>query len=337
MIKKLLHAFLRSRHRIKKPVPTPGISTLRLAVIGTGKLGTRHAAMYATLPGVELVGVCDVIEHRAKETAHQCHTRAFKDYRELLGLVDAASIVVPSSHHYAISKDFLENGVHLLIEKPITTTLEDADDLIRTAQEKDAIIQVGHIERFNGAIRKIKEIVKNPRFIECHRLGPYDPRVADVGVTLDLMIHDIDIILDIIHSPIYSVDAVGACILSKTEDIANARIRFQNRSVCDVTASRVTRDVMRKIRIFQDNAYISLDYVKQQAAIYTKNGSQIHHQHIDIAKSNSLQEELKDFVDCVRTHKRPLVSGEEGRAALALALQIVRQIHDQSPLRQNNY
>ncbi len=206
--------------------------TLKIAVIGAGKLGSRHAEVYSKLPGIELVGVCDIIDHRAKETAHHCRTKAYKDHRELLGHVDAASIVVPSSKHRAISKDFLENNVHLLIEKPITTTLAEADELLAIAKEKNLIIQVGHIERFNSAIRAIKNIIKVPRFIECHRLGPYDPRVTDVGVTLDLMIHDIDIVLDLVKSPIKFVDAVGANILSKTEDISNARIRFENNSVC---------------------------------------------------------------------------------------------------------
>ena len=172
----------------------------------------------------------------------------------------------------------------------------------------------------------MKHVIKRPRFIECHRLGPYDPRVADTGVTLDLMIHDIDIVLDLVQSPVQSVDSVGAYILSKTEDIANARIRFVNNTVCDLTASRVTKDVMRKIRVFQDDAYISLDYVTQEAQIYTREDGHIHHKKIDITKSDSLKEELTDFIDCVRTRKRPLVSGIEGRDALALALQISQQI-----------
>ncbi len=301
---------------------------LKVAVIGTGKLGARHAEVYSKLPGITLVGVCDIIDSRAKETAHHLKIKSFHDYRDLLKKVDAASIVVPSHAHYAISKDFLLNGVNLLIEKPITTTLEEADALLDLAKEKNLIIQVGHIERYNSAIRAIKNVIKVPRFIECHRLGPYDPRVVETGVTLDLMIHDIDIVLDLVKSPIQSVDAVGAFILSKTEDIANARIRFENRSVCDLTASRVTKDVMRKIRIFQDDAYISLDYVTQEAVIYTKENGHIHHKTIDITKSDSLKEELSDFIDCVRHQKRPLVSGLEGRQALELALRISNQIKE---------
>ena len=305
---------------------------VKVAVIGAGKLGARHAAVYSKMSGIELVGVCDILEHRAKEVAAACKTRAFKDHRELLKLVEAASIVVPSQKHYEISKDFLNHNVHLLIEKPMTSTLEQADDLLRIASQGGLTIQVGHIERFNSAIRTIKGIIKAPRFIECHRLGPYDPRVVDVGVTLDLMIHDIDIVLDLVRSPIKSVDAVGAFIVSKTEDISNARIRFSNNAVCDLTASRVTPEVMRKIRIFQDDAYISLDYVKQEAEIYTKEHGHIHHKKIDITKSDSLKEELTDFIECIRHKKRPLVSGEEGREALALALRIAQQIKDeQSP------
>ena len=302
------------------------IKPIKVAVIGTGKLGSRHAEMYSKLPGVKLVGVCDVVESRAIETAIDCKTQAFSDYRKLLTEVDAASIVVPSHKHYEISKDFLQHGVNLLIEKPITTTLAQADKLLTLAKKNKVIVQVGHIERFNPAIRAIKSIIKSPRFIECHRLGPYDPRIAGVGVTLDLMIHDIDIVLDLVRSPIESVDAAGAFILSKTEDIANARIRFKNNSVCDLTASRVTTDVIRKIRIFQDNAYISLDYVTQEALIYKRENGFIQHKKIDIQKNNSLKEELSSFIDCVRTKKEPLVSGAEGRAALALALQISQQI-----------
>ncbi len=301
--------------------------SVRLAVIGSGKLGARHAEMYSKMSGVELVGICDIHENKAQETALKCKTKAFTDYRQLLSIVDAASIVVPSHKHHQISKDFLENKVHLLIEKPITTKLEDADDLLVLAKKNNCTIQVGHIERFNSAIRTIKGIIRNPRFIECHRLGPYDPRVADVGVTLDLMIHDIDIVLDLVKSPVKHIDSVGACILSKTEDIANARVRFENHAVCNMTASRVTPDIQRRIRIFQDNAYISIDYVSQEAQIYTKDNGSIHHKKIDITKSDSLKEELTDFIDCIHSQKRPLVSGEEGREALAVALEISKQIH----------
>jgi predicted dehydrogenase len=301
---------------------------VRVAVIGCGKLGTRHAEVYSKMSGIELVGVCDIHPEKAQEAAKRCNTRAFGDYRELLKLVDAASIVVPSQKHFQLSKDFIEHKVDLLIEKPITTTLEDADALLALAASHKTLIQVGHIERFNSAIRTIKGIIKNPRFIECHRLGPYDPRVADTGVTLDLMIHDIDIVLDLVKSPIRHMDSVGACILSKTEDIANARIRFENNAVCDLTASRVTPDVQRRIRIFQDNAYISLDYVSQQAQIYTKDElGRIGHKEIDITKADSLKEELSDFIRCVHSDTRPLVSGEEAREALAVALEVARQIH----------
>ena len=303
---------------------------IRVAVIGAGKLGKRHAEVYSKMSGIELVGVCDIHEDRAKESASHCRTKAFTDHRQLLNLVDAVSIVVPSEKHFMISRDFLQNGTQLLIEKPITTRLAEADELLEIANKHSLILQVGHIERFNSAIRAIKNVIQTPRFIECHHLGPYDPRVADIGVTLDLMIHDIDIVLDLVKSPVKHIDAVGACILSKTEDIANARVRFANGAVCNLTASRVTPDVQRRIRIFQDNAYISLDYVNQEAQIYTKDNGSIHHKKIDITKSDSLKEELSDFIDCVRHKKRPLVSGEEGREALAVALEISKQIHTAS-------
>ncbi len=306
---------------------------LRVAVIGAGKLGARHAHTYALLPDVELTAVCDTNETRASDTAIPYKAQAVTDYRKLLGKVDAASIVVPSELHYKISSDFLKHGVHLLIEKPITTTLKDADKLLKLAQKNKLVLQVGHIERFNSAVRAIKNIIKKPRFIECHRLGSYDPRVAGTGVTLDLMIHDIDIVLDLIDSPVQSVDAVGAFIISKTEDISNVRLRFKNGSVCNLTASRMTKDAMRKIRIFQDDAYISLDYIGQEAVIHTKSGGQIHRRVIDITKGDSLKAELSDFVHCVRTGQKPLVSGKEARAALALALQIQKQIGQKNHLR----
>ena len=224
-------------------------SPVKIAVIGVGKLGSKHAEVYSKLPGVELVGVCDSSESRAKEVAFHCKTKASTHFKDFIGKVDAVSIVVPSSKHFEISKEFLEHNIHVLIEKPITATLKEADELLEIAGKKNLTIQVGHIERFNSAFRAIKSVIKAPRFIECHRLGPYDPRVVDVGVTLDLMIHDIDIVLDMVRSPIKHVDSVGAFILSKTEDIANARIRFENNCVCDLTASRVTKDVMRKILV----------------------------------------------------------------------------------------
>ena len=300
---------------------------IKVAVIGAGKLGMRHAEVYSKMSGIELVGVCDIHENKANESARHCRSKAYTDHRLLLDKVDAASIVVPSHKHHMISKDFLERGVHLLIEKPITTDLREADELLALAEKHRCLIQVGHIERFNSAVRTIKGIIKNPRFIECHRLGPYDSRVADVGVTLDLMIHDIDIVMDLVKSEVKHIDAVGACIVSKTEDISNARLRFANHAVCNLTASRVTPDIQRRIRIFQDNAYISLDYVTQEAQIYTKEDGRIHHKKIDITKTDSLKEELTDFIECVRTQKTPLVSGLEGREALAVALEISKQIH----------
>ncbi len=299
---------------------------LKVAVIGLGRLGGRHAEVYSKMPGVTLVGVCDLHEDRSQEVAELCQTRAFTDYRRLLGLVDAASIVVPSEIHYEVSKDFLNHGVHLLIEKPITTKLDDANKLLLLAKKKSLTIQVGHIERFNSAIRTIKSIIKKPRFIECHRVGPYDPRMAKTGVTLDLMIHDIDIVLDLVKSKIKKVESVGAFILSDTEDIANTRIHFSNNIVCDLTASRMSSEVTRKIRIFQNNAYISLDYVKQEAFIHTKKNGRLHQQKIDITRQDSLKAELMDFIHCVKNMKKPLVSGEEGRDALALALRVTQQI-----------
>lgn len=302
---------------------------LRVAVIGVGKLGARHAQVYSKLAGIELVGVCDVDECRAAEVAKECDARAFKNHRELVGLVDAASIVVPSSQHYPISKDFLEKGVHVLIEKPITTSLDEADKLIALADKHGALIQVGHIERYNPGFRAIQHKIDRPQFIDCHRLGPYDPRIGDTGVTLDLMIHDIDIVLELVKSKVVSVDAVGARVITKSDDIANARIRFESGAVCDLTASRVTKDKARKILIFQDNAYLSLDYVTHEALLFTReNGGGIVEQKIDIQKSDALLDELADFAQSIRLKRKPAVSGREAREALALALEITRLIHE---------
>lgn len=299
---------------------------VKVAVIGLGKLGARHADVYSKMPGVRLVGVCDLHENRARETALACGTRAFTDYRKLLGTAQAVSIVVPSETHFKVSGDFLKNGAHVLIEKPITTKLADADKLLAIAKKKRLIIQVGHIERFNSAMRAIKSVIKNPRYIECQRVGPYDPRVAKTGVTLDLMIHDIDIVLDLIQSPVRRLESVGAFVLSGTEDIANARIHFANHAICDLTASRVTSEAARRIRIFQDKAYIAMDFIKQEAYFHTKENGRLHQKKIDITRQDSLKAELSHFIDCIKSNKSPLVSGKEGREALSLALRITAQI-----------
>lgn len=302
------------------------MAKLRVGVIGVGRLGINHARVYAELKDVDLVGVCDSNKKQVKRAAHKYHTTGYTDYRKLLKNIDAVSIVVPTNLHHHIARDFLKNNIHALVEKPITKTLAEADELLSISREKDLILQVGHVERFNSAVRKVAELLHGPQFIECHRLGPYDKRVSDIGVVLDLMIHDIDIVLGLVKSEVETIDAIGVSVLSNFEDIANTRIKFRNRTVCNITASRLSKEVMRKIRIFQEDAYISLDYANQSAHFYHKTNKKITKERINIKKEDSLKSELKSFINCVKTHQTPLVSGEEGRRALKIALEIVKKI-----------
>ncbi len=301
---------------------------VRVGVIGVGRLGSIHARTYANIPSAELVGVCDTNLKRAAEIIQLYPgCRIFQHPSEIMAQVDALSIATPTETHYSIAQEALAAGRHLLIEKPITTNLSEADKLLSLAEQKEVVLQVGHIERFNSALEVVANQGKAPRFVECDRLGPFSPRVANVGVVIDLMIHDIDIVLSLVHSPIASIEAVGLKILTVHEDIANARIQFKNGAVANLTASRVTPETLRKIRIFQEDAYLSLDYVKQELVVYRKEAGQIHAQHHPIQKEEPIKKELSSFIECVRTGKKPLVSGREAREALAVALEIVKQIH----------
>ncbi|MFH1406443.1 MAG: Gfo/Idh/MocA family oxidoreductase [Candidatus Omnitrophota bacterium] len=302
---------------------------IKLAVIGVGHLGMHHARIYSHLKNATLVGVCDIDERKAKRIARANKTCYYTDYRELIGKINAASVVVPTKLHHKIAKDLLANNINVLIEKPMTTTLQEADELLKLAELRSLTLQVGHVERFNAAVRAIQDLATGPRFIECHRLGPFSKRGTDVGVVLDLMIHDIDIILGLVNSPIEKIDAIGVSVLTPHEDIANARITFRNKAVADLTASRLTPEAQRKIRIFVEDAYISLDYVKQLASIYRKEGGRIAQRMINIKKEEPLKKELESFVECVHKKTKPLVSGREGRDALAVALDIIDRIKNQ--------
>lgn len=309
---------------------------IRVGVVGVGHLGQHHARNYSEIEDCQLIGVADVDRKAAIKVASHVRTQAFFDYRTLIGQVDAVSIVVPTVYHYEVAKEFLANGVHVMVEKPITSTVAQARELIELAEAKKLILQVGHIERFNAAVMKLQEILTHPGFIESHRLGPYDPRVRDVGVVLDLMIHDIDIILQIVRSPIVSIDAVGVPILSQREDIANARIKFANGCTANLTVSRVTPNKMRKIRIFQPNAYVSVDYMKQSMEVYQKveiDGAdegepkaQIVRKRYRLKKEEPLKKELIHFLACVREGEEPAVTGEHGQNALEVAIRVVEQI-----------
>ena len=299
---------------------------IRVGVVGVGHLGAIHAKDYARLDNVKLAGVCDCNIERALEIGKRFRTASYSDYEELFDKVDAASIVVPTSLHYNVAKDFLNHGIHVLIEKPVTKTLSEADELIGIAKENNLILQVGHIERFNSAILAIEPYIKKPKFIECQRLGPFHKRVQDVGVVLDLMIHDIDIVLGLMKQDVMNIEAVGLSTISNYEDVANVRLTFEDGTIADITASRVTKDVVRKMRIFQGESYLSLDYVSQEAMLFEKTGEKILTKKIRIKKKEPLKKELKSFIECVRTGKRPIVSGVEGRRALAVALEIVKKI-----------
>jgi predicted dehydrogenase len=302
------------------------MSKLYTTVIGTGHLGSKHTKVYSRLKNVNLVGVCDINEERGKKTAKKYRTSYYADYHDLFDKVQAVSIAVPTFMHFKIAKDFLNHGIHVLIEKPITKTLKEADELLEIAKRKNLIIQVGHIERFNSAVRAIEPYIKEPKFIECTRSGPFVARAADIGVVLDLMIHDIDIILGLIDSSVESIEAVGVKIVSQHEDTANVRMTFANKAVCDLTASRVTKKATRTIKIFQQDSYIYLNYLTQSATLYSKHNDIMKRKNIGIRKEEPLKKELESFVDCALNGKRPIISGEEARRALKVAIDITEQI-----------
>ncbi len=305
---------------------------LRVGVIGTGHLGSFHAKVYSAIQkkfNLDFVGVCDTKKKAAKEAAKKCNTSWFTDYHDLLDKVDAVSIVVPTHLHHVVARDFLKAGIHTLLEKPMTKTLEEADELLALAQRKNLILQIGHIERFNSAIRAIEPLLVTPKFIECQRLGSINKkkRVKDVGVVLDLMIHDIDIILGLVNSKVKNIEAVGISTVSDHEDLANVRLSFQNNTIADITASRITKEEVRKIRIFQEHSYVLLDYMHQEAFQFHKIDGKTEKKKIHIKKKDALKVELKSFLDCVRNNRKPIVSGREGRQALQVALDILDIIH----------
>ena len=307
---------------------------LKCAVVGVGYLGRFHAQKYQNIPNAELVAVCDVNADCASRVAQELNVTAYTDYHELFPIVDAVSIAATTKFHYAIARDFLQQGIHVLIEKPITETLTQAAELIDIAKQKGVVLQVGHLERFNAARLALEPYLNQPLFIESQRLAPYNPRGADVNVILDLMIHDIDLIQTMIASPIATIDAHGAPIVSSGIDIANARITFQNHCVANVTASRVSFKSERKMRIFQKDCYISVDYQNKQFAVFTKGSDEIfpgipnvmQHQE-NVANGDALLEEITSFIQCIIKNNTPLVTGQDGYNALATATQITTLIN----------
>lgn len=304
---------------------------IRVGVVGVGYAGTLHANIYARLPHAKLVAVCDIDRKRAAALAVQLGCRAVSDPQELQGQIDAASLAVPTSLHHALGMPLLRAGIHLLIEKPIAATCAQADALIALASRNTLVLQVGHLERFNAAIRAAARYLTHPRFIEAHRLSPYPFRGTDVSVVLDVMIHDLDLVLSLVRAAPTRLDAIGVPVLSRSEDIANARIAFQSGCVANLTASRVSDESIRRLRVFQEDAYLSIDYKAQTAELARKVGRTIRRQTLTVTRRGPLDEQLAAFLQAVRTGQRPRVSGEEARAALALALRIEHAMRRKQP------
>jgi predicted dehydrogenase len=293
---------------------------LRVAVIGVGYLGRFHAQKYAAMDDVDLAAVVDIDESRADEIAQEVGSSPYSDTDELMGKLDAVSIAVPTSSHAEVAVPFLENGISVLLEKPISAEISQAKAIIDAARRGGAMLQIGHLERFNPALLKLADDIKNPMFIEGHRISPFKERGIDVDVILDIMIHDIDIILSLVKSPIESVEAVGVPVLTDGLDIANARLRFESGCIANITASRVSADTMRKIRIFQSNSYISIDFAKAAVDIYTlEEKKQIKHTHLAMSESDALASEIRSFIDSVKNNSAVKVDGIAGLRAIEVA------------------
>lgn len=304
---------------------------IRVAVVGVGYLGKFHAEKYAASEEADLIAVVDVDERRAREIAGPLGTQALTKYEQLFGQVQCVSIATPTLQHYAIAREFLEQGIDVLVEKPLTVEPIEARELVQLAQSKGAILQVGHLERFNPAIRKLESVIKDPKFVECHRLAPFVERGTDVDVVLDLMIHDIDVITSLVRSPVNRVEAVGVPVLTDKPDIANARITFSNGCIANVTSSRVSLKRERKVRFFQPDAYISIDYDQRRAQIFYKPPAgatwlDIRGESIEIKEGDALADEIQSFLECVRKRTLPLVSGADGLRALEIAAMISSQL-----------
>jgi predicted dehydrogenase len=306
---------------------------MRVAVIGVGHVGKHHARVYAELPNVELVGVVDIVKSRADETAALSKTASFTDYRELFGKVDAASLAVPTIDHAWIGADLLEHGIDVLVEKPIASSAEQARTLIDAAALNKRVLQVGHVERFNPVVAAARELATKPQFFEIHRLAAFSPRSLDIDVVLDLMIHDIDIVLSLVQSPVREVRAVGIPVLSQKPDIANARVEFEDGCVANFTASRVSFEKTRKLRFFQPHDYISVDYAAQTGTMVSLRMGNVTERKLEPPKEEPLKLQLAAFAKCVENRRTPVVGGEDGLRALDLAMRINGAITERLVLR----
>lgn len=304
-----------------------------VGVVGVGYVGKLHAEKYAASAKADLVAVADIDAARAREVGEPLGAEALVDYRELFGRVRCVSVAVPTRLHHDVASDFLRAGIDVLVEKPMTATLDEGRRLVALAREKRLMLQIGHLERFNPAIRALEKAIRAPKFVECHRLAPFVERGTDVDVVLDLMIHDIDVIASLVRSPVARVEAVGVPVLTDKPDIANARITFANGCIANVTASRVSIKRERKIRFFQPDAYISIDYDQKRAQVYhrpAKGASwmDIRAETVDIHEGDALADEIDSFLDSVARRVDPLVSGEEGLRALEIASMISENLND---------
>ena len=314
---------------------------IKAAVIGVGYLGRFHAQKYAQSPRCRLEAVVDARAEAREQVAAELGTRPLADYRELLGKVDAVSVVTPTPAHFAIARDFLLAGAHVLVEKPITETPREARELIDLADRCGRVLQVGHLERFNSAILAAEPYLRSPRFVECHRLAPYKERGTDVNVVLDLMIHDIDLVQTIVGAPVVTIDAIGTPVFSEAIDIANARIRFANGCVVNATASRVSLKTERKMRLFEDDAYLSLDLqqkiltlIRKRAPGEAAGALPVSIEEQSLEQGDALKAEIEAFLESIRTGKPTVVSGEDGLMALETAMRITEQVHESLATRQ---
>jgi predicted dehydrogenase len=326
---------------------------LKVGVVGVGHLGFHHARNYARMPDVDLVGVVDVQKERAEEVGGKLRVPWFSSLDQIIGRVDAVSIAVPTTLHHDVALEFLSRGIHALVEKPLTSTVEEGRALVEKAGAMGTVLQVGHVERYNPAVEAVVPHIDNPRFIECHRLAPFVPRGVDVDVVLDLMIHDIHLALSFTGSAVKDIDAVGVAVLTPTEDIANARLEFQNGCVANLTASRVSKQKLRKVRVFQSNCYMSIDCLQRQVEVYAKSDEPagreilsaiggdvpfspsgvdpkglISKQDVPVEEEEPLYIELRDFVSSIRESRAPRVSGEQGLYALEVAFNVVRKLRE---------
>src|SRR5438093_549055 len=304
---------------------------LRVGVVGVGHIGSNHARLYSEIPVADFTAIYEVDLARPNAIAKKYGTTATKSLDEFAELVDAASVATPTNTHHEIALRLLEQGKHLLVEKPITENPQHATELVELAARNRLVLQVGHVERFNPVLRALEARLTHPRFIEAHRLSPYRNRSTDIGVVLDLMIHDLEIILHLVRSPVQNVDAIGVPVLSRGEDIANARIRFEDGCVANVTSSRISPERMRKIRVFQEDAYLSLDYEKQSGEIYRRESGKITRDKVPIEREEPLKQQLVSFIECASTGRQPRVSGFQATAALELAVEITKRVGSNTP------